>query len=163
MEQKHLSWLTCSASGCLGLCVRFNTLRLRQDGRHFPDDIFKCIYLNENAQILLKKSLKFVPKVRMNNIPALVQIMAWRRPGDKPLCEPMMVSLPTHICVTRSQWVNGLWQCRISMWNSSFPTSFFPCLHDTFVDNLFFRCPFISTFSSEYGSGTAMLFAKSHN
>ena len=27
-------------------CV--NTLRLRQDGRHFPDDIFKCIFLNEN-------------------------------------------------------------------------------------------------------------------
>ena len=31
--------------------------------------------------------------------------MAWRRPGDKPLFEPMMVSLPTHICVTRPQWV----------------------------------------------------------
>ena len=39
------------------------------------------------------------------NIPALVQIMAWRRPGDKPLSEPMMISLPTHICVTRPQWV----------------------------------------------------------
>ena len=40
--------------------------------------------------------------------------MAWRRSGDKPLSEPMMVSLPTHICVTRPQWVNssdklGLW------------------------------------------------------
>ena len=34
--------------------------------------------------------------------------MAWRRPGDKPLSEPMMVSLPTHICVTRPQWVNTL-------------------------------------------------------
>ena len=45
----------------------------------------------------------------MNNIPALVQIMAWRRPGDKPLSEPMMVSLLTHICVTRPQWVNGAW------------------------------------------------------
>ena len=31
--------------------------------------------------------------------------MAWRRPGDKPLSEPMMVSLPTHICVTQPQWV----------------------------------------------------------
>ena len=37
--------------------------------------------------------------------PPLVQIMAWRRPGDKPLSEPMMFSLPTHICVTRPQWV----------------------------------------------------------
>ena len=82
-----------------------NTLRPRQDGRRFPDDIFKCIFLNENARISLKKSLKFVPRVGINNIPALVQIMAWRRPGGKPLSEPMMVSLPTHIWVTRSQWV----------------------------------------------------------
>ena len=44
----------------------------------------------------------------INNIPALVQIMAWRRPGDKPLFEPMMVNLRTHICVTRPQWVNSL-------------------------------------------------------
>ena len=32
--------------------------------------------------------------------------MAWRRPGDKPLSEPMMIILLTHICVTRPQWVN---------------------------------------------------------
>ena len=31
--------------------------------------------------------------------------MAWRRPGDKPLSQPMMVNLPTHICVTWPQWV----------------------------------------------------------
>ena len=41
--------------------------------------------------------MKFVPKGSINNIPALVQIMAWRRSGDKPLSEPMMVSLQTHI------------------------------------------------------------------
>ena len=67
-----------------------NSLRPRQNGRRFPDDIFKCIFLNENAWISLKISLKFVPKVRIDNIPALVQIMAWHRPGDKPLSEPMM-------------------------------------------------------------------------
>ena len=45
-----------------------------------------------------------------NDIPALIHIMAWRRAGDKPLFESMMVSLVTHICVTRPQWVNGqLW------------------------------------------------------
>ena len=44
---------------------------------------------------------KFVPKVPINSIPLLFQIMAWRRPGDKPLSEPMMVCLLTHICVTR--------------------------------------------------------------
>ena len=85
---------------------QFNTLRPRQNGRHFADDIFKCIFLNENVWISIKISLKFVPKGRINNIPSLVQIMVWRRPGDKPLSEPMMVSLPTHICVTRPQWVN---------------------------------------------------------
>ena len=82
-----------------------NTLRPRQNGRHFPDDIFNCIFLNENAWIWIKISLKFVPKGPINKIPALVQIMAWRRPGVKPLSEPMMVSLPTHICVTRPQCV----------------------------------------------------------
>ena len=31
-----------------------NTLRPREDGRHFPDDIFKCIFLNENVYISIK-------------------------------------------------------------------------------------------------------------
>ena len=69
---------------------KINTLRPRQDGRHFPDDIFICIFLNENEWHSIKISLKFVPNVPINNIPALVQIMAWRRPGDKPLSEPMI-------------------------------------------------------------------------
>ena len=30
------------------------------------------------------------PKRPINNIAALVQIMAWRRPGDKPLFKPML-------------------------------------------------------------------------
>ena len=83
-----------------------NTLRPRQNGRHFPDAIFKWIFLNENVWMSNKISLKFVPKVTINNIPALVQIMAWHPSGHKPLSEPMMDSLLTHICVTRPQWVN---------------------------------------------------------
>ena len=31
--------------------------------------------------------------------------MAWRRQGDKPLSEPMVVDLPTHRCVARPQYV----------------------------------------------------------
>ena len=85
-----------------------NTLRPRQNGCHFPDDIFKCIFLNESIWISFEISLKYVPKGPINNIPALVQIMAWRRPGDKPLSEPMLVCFLTHICVTRPQWVNML-------------------------------------------------------
>ena len=83
----------------------FNTLRPRQNGRCSAEDTFKRIFLNENMIILIKSSLKFVPEGPINNIPALVQIMAWRRPGDKPLSELMVVSLPTHICVIRPQWV----------------------------------------------------------
>ena len=83
--------------------LHINTLRPRQNGRHFPDDIFKCIFFNENVLISIKISLKFVPKRQINNIPALVQIMAWRRSGDKPLSEAMMENLLTHICVTRPQ------------------------------------------------------------
>ena len=80
-------WCAVSAHMLQGV----NTLRLSQNGCHFPDNICKCIFLNENVWILIKNSLKFVPKGQINNIPALVQIMAWRRSGDKPLSEPMMV------------------------------------------------------------------------
>ena len=85
----------------------FNTLRPRLNGRRFADDTFKCIFLNENVEwISIKISLKFVRKGPINNYPALVQLLAWRRSGDRPLSEPMMVSLLTHICITRPQWVN---------------------------------------------------------
>ena len=67
-----------------------NTLRPRQNGRHFPEDIFKCIFLNEYVWISIKISLKFVPWGPINNIQALAQIMAWHRPCNKPLSEPMI-------------------------------------------------------------------------
>ena len=102
--------------------IGINWLRPRLNRRPFADDIFKCIFLNENKGILPRFSLKFVPKVRINNIPPLVQIMAWRRPGDKPLSEPMMVRLPTHICVTRPQWVNNRNLCVILFFNRSYST-----------------------------------------
>ena len=57
-----------------GYCI--NTLRLRQNGCYFADDIFKCNFLTENISISIKISLKFVPRCPINNIPVLVQIMA---------------------------------------------------------------------------------------
>ena len=84
-----------------------NSFRPRQNGRRFADDTFKRIFLYENVRITIKISLKFVPKGPINNNPALVEIMAWRRSGDKPLSKPMMGRLLTHICVTRPQWVKG--------------------------------------------------------
>ena len=80
-------------------------LRPRRNRRHFADDIFKCIFFNENLWISIKVPLKFDLKSPINNNPALVQIMVWCRPGDKPLSEPMLIILLTHICVTRPQWV----------------------------------------------------------
>ena len=71
-------------------------------GRHFQKEFF----LNAMCEFRLR-FIWFVPKVRINNIPALVQMMAWRRPGDKPLSEPMMAILLTHICVTQPEWVKS--------------------------------------------------------
>ena len=52
-----------------------------KNGRHFPDDIFKLVFLNAKCGILMKISLQYVPRGQIKNIAALVQIMAWRRPG----------------------------------------------------------------------------------
>ena len=65
------------------------------------NNYFQCIFLNANFWIAIKISLEFVPKGPINNIPALVYIMAWRRPGDKPLSQPMVVRLRTHISANR--------------------------------------------------------------
>ena len=76
------------------------------NGRHFRDDIFKSISLNENIWISNKISFKYVPWGVIDNMSVLVQIMAWRRPGDKPLSEPMLTQTPTQICGIRGRWVN---------------------------------------------------------
>ena len=54
------------------------------------DKFFKCIFLNENCRISIQISLKFVPNVSIDNMPVLVQILAWCLLGDKPLSAPMM-------------------------------------------------------------------------
>ena len=70
----------------------------------FNSDSLK-IYVN---WIQTKISLKIVPKGQINNIPALLQIMAWCQSGNKPLSETMMLSLLTHICIPRPQWVDEM-------------------------------------------------------
>ena len=67
---------------------RMNTWMQRQYGHHFADDTLKHIFSYENIRISIKISLKFVHKGPINNCPPLVQMMAWHRPGDKPLSEP---------------------------------------------------------------------------
>ena len=61
-------------------------------------------YLTSTVQI----SLKFIPRGQINTFPSLVQIMVWRRPGDKPLSEPLLASLLTHTYITRPQWVQTI-------------------------------------------------------
>ena len=52
--------------------VQLNTIRPRQYGQHFPDDIFKCIFWNENVNDSITFSLKFVPKGAIGNNAAFV-------------------------------------------------------------------------------------------
>ena len=61
------------------MCI--NTVRPRQNGRHFAADIFKCIFLNDIYFILM-------PRGPISSDPALVQIMAWRWTGAKSSSAP---------------------------------------------------------------------------
>ena len=58
---------------------------------------FDWYFIKVNSKIKVKDQIK--------NIPALAPIMARRRPGNKPLSEPMMIILPRHMGVTRPQCV----------------------------------------------------------
>ena len=66
--------------------------------RHIQTCLLQWKYQN-----FVQTSLKFVPKGPITDIPSLVHIMAWRRPGDKQISEPMTLELPAHICVTRPE------------------------------------------------------------
>ena len=69
-----------------------------QNGHHFADNVFKCIFMNEKFCILNRLSLKFVPKGLIDNIPAFVQIMAWCRSGEYILLDQS----PIDVCVYSS-------------------------------------------------------------
>ena len=96
-NSQHSGWLKSQAI-FMTRSFFFNTLRLRQNGPHFS----KCIFLNENVWIVIKISMKFVLQSPINNIPALVQMMAWHRPGNKPLSESMMISSMTQTSYTKT-------------------------------------------------------------
>ena len=84
-----VSSLTSKVNDGAGISL-VNILRPIQNDSHFPDDIFKCIFLNENVWISIRISLKFVSKIPIDNKAELVQIMVWCLTGDKLLSEPMM-------------------------------------------------------------------------
>ena len=85
----HLWWTV--ETWCQFLFGNVNSSPPGQNGRHFADDICKCIFMNEKFCILIQISLKFVPKGLIDNKTALVQVMAWRRTGNKPLPEAVLI------------------------------------------------------------------------
>ena len=139
-------WHDCNLWGPVAFLnlmpVEVITLRQRQNGRHFTDDVFKCIFLNENLLISIKISLNFVPKGPINNIPALVQIMAWCRAGGKPLSGPMMINILMHICISWPQWVSAV--SSISIWSfNTFHIFFFMnpvcILYEALINELYIK------------------------
>ena len=68
--------------------LEINSSSPGQNCRYFADNILKCFFLNEKVRFLTKISLKFVPKVQLI---ITQQIMAWRRIGERPLYEPMLI------------------------------------------------------------------------
>ena len=87
-----LQLIHVSKTGCME-GIDINSYSPGQNGQHFADDILKCIVVNEKFYILIRISLKFVPKAVIDDGQALVQVMAWRRIGDKPLPEPMLTQI----------------------------------------------------------------------
>ena len=79
----------------------FNSSLPEQNGRHFADDIFKCIFVNEKFGILIRISLKFVAKGPIGNKSALVQVMAWHRIGDKLFPELMPTQFTDAYCMPK--------------------------------------------------------------
>ena len=79
------------------MCYTFWHIETETNGRHFADDFFSCVFLNETVWISLNISLKFISKSQYYNIGS--------ENGDKTFSEPMMFYLLPHICVIRPQWV----------------------------------------------------------
>ena len=98
----------------------FKTLRPRQDGYHFVDNILKCNSFNEKKNYFYKFSRKFVLKCQINNChgsPTLVQIMTWHRQGIVQATNPYLhqwwlASIYIYICVTEP-WRLSLLLCFI--------------------------------------------------
>ena len=76
-------------------------LKPRQNGSHFADDSFKCIFLNDNFQVSNKVWLQCVLEGLIDCKSTLFQIMTWCWTGNKPLSVPMGTKL---ILADREYW-----------------------------------------------------------
>ena len=103
---------------CLGLNELRNqcwfiihTLRPRQHGYQFADDIFKINFL---AWKLYSNSQELVSKYPINNKPAMVQTLVWRQLMTSHDLNQWWPNLWTHLCITWPQWVDGTRFTKIS-------------------------------------------------
>ena len=62
--------------------------------------------MNEKLGILIQISVQFFSKGLIDNIEALVQVMAWRRTGDKPVPEPVLIQFTDAYMRHKGRWVN---------------------------------------------------------
>ena len=82
------AWNWHRSTGCWG--GDLTHLPLDKMAAILADDTFKSIFMHENNRILIRISLKFIPRSAIDNTPALVQVIAWCQTGDKPLPEQML-------------------------------------------------------------------------
>ena len=75
---------------CIQQCATSNSYPPGQNGHNFANNIFKRIFLNENVGTLIQLSLKVFANGPIDSKSALVQVMACRLFGAKPLPEPML-------------------------------------------------------------------------
>ena len=101
-----------------------------QNGSNFADDMFKRIFLNEKNWISNKMSFKYISCGLVDNMLAVVQIMAWHRPGDKPLPEPMLVSLLRTSKVVRAKaFINCMFSTASTDWCFRYYSTWYPEWH----------------------------------
>ena len=116
-----ISFLYCVVQPFIANARHVTTLRPKQNGRHFADDIFQSLFLNK-TYYLGSFPLKFVTKGPIDNKSTLVQVMAWSRTNNKPLFELMMASFTdayTPHSISKSQmqyweiWIRNCLMCHI--------------------------------------------------
>ena len=85
-----------------------------QNGCLFADDIFKCIFFNENITISIRIPLKSVSKCPIDNKSPMVQLMAWRPTGDMALYELMLTQFTAVYMREMSSMIFGL-ECQFRL------------------------------------------------
>ena len=87
--------------------LKINTLRLRQNGRHFANDLFKRIFVNEKVRIFVQISLKFILECPINNNQHWFRWWLGAKKATSHYLNQWWSSLLMHIWVTRPQWVKS--------------------------------------------------------